>query len=215
MIILYGEVGDLDGEVRLEGKGFLTEERYERLQTYRMEADKKRCFGAGLLLYYGLNLSGLRFEPAKLHRTIDGKPYIEGTPKIHFNLSHAGKFAAAVFDIEEVGIDIEESRRYNPKVARRFFTQAEQRYLLEAKDEREQRERFGFIWTRKESYIKAVGLGMRQDLTAFEVLGTTEDGFGFETFSVGEDCQLSVCSRRGVGKCRPEKIDLLKIVKGD
>lgn len=82
----------------------------------------------------------------------------------HFNLSHAGDYAAAVFDEGEVGIDVEQVRRVNVNVMRRQFTAEENAYLLSEPDA------FLRLWTRKESYCKAVGEGLHLPLSSFDVL---------------------------------------------
>lgn len=79
-------------------------------------------------------------------------------PGVHFNLSHAGDYAAAVFDEGEVGIDVEQVRRVNVNVMRRQFTAEENAYLLSEPDA------FLRLWTRKESYCKAVGEGLHLPL---------------------------------------------------
>lgn len=215
MRILYGKVENLTKEVRQMGKGFLTKERNEQLHKYRMEADKKRCFGAGLLLYYVFFQYGIKPDQVVFQKTKDGKPYFREYPWLHFNLSHAGNYVAAVFDEKEVGIDVEKNDRCNLKVAERFFQQKELEYLTEEKDLERRQERFGLLWTRKESYIKATGYGMRQELNSFCVLDSVEGEWFFHTFSLEEGYQLSVCTSREKIECRPEFIDFVKLVKGE
>ena len=54
-------------------------------------------------------------------------------------------------------------KREGKKISDRFFTEREQQYLKnigEKKQEKQWREEFIKIWTRKESFVKAIGLGL-------------------------------------------------------
>lgn len=211
MRILYGKTEELTEEIIRTNRKFLTKERCDRLQNYKIMADKKRCFGAGLLLWYGLHQAGIDWEKADIQQAKNGKPYLKNYENVFFNLSHAGAYVTAVFDGEEVGIDIEEDKRYRRKVADYCFEKREIAYLYEQDDFTEQQKRFGFLWTRKESYMKATGVGLKQDLKSFCVLEPI-DGWFFDTFSIGEDYHLSVCTRKSPNVCVPEKINLLEII---
>jgi 4'-phosphopantetheinyl transferase len=98
-----------------------------------------------------------------------GKPEIVGAPGLRFNLSHTdGVVACAVAADVDVGVDVEDSQRRSSylQVARRFFAAAEVD-ALERLPEVEQRQRFFEIWTLKEAYIKARGLGLPLPLRRF------------------------------------------------
>jgi 4'-phosphopantetheinyl transferase len=99
-----------------------------------------------------------------------GKPYL---PDHHlfFNLSHTGlHLAIAISNVDNIGIDIE---RVNPKkdvlrLAKRFFTPAEHRYLNTLPAE-QQHQAFYQLWTKKEAFVKAVGRGLALGLNQFEI----------------------------------------------
>lgn len=157
---------------------YITEERLERIARYRSEADRARGLGAGLLLEYGLRKRGLTLlddvpgcRKVPVEKGMYGKPYVSGEQDLCFNLSHAGDYAVAVFAGSEVGVDIERIRRIRRRLAERFFAEAECRYLDRFPDGEAQDTAFTWIWTRKESYIKAAGEGMHLPLDAFCVLG--------------------------------------------
>jgi 4'-phosphopantetheinyl transferase len=100
-----------------------------------------------------------------------GRPEItgQGSPRLRFNLSHTDGMAicAVVLDAE-VGVDVEDTLRPGETVgiADRFFAPAEIAALRALPVER-QRERFFELWTLKESYIKARGLGLSLPLEQF------------------------------------------------
>ncbi|MCB0283487.1 MAG: 4'-phosphopantetheinyl transferase superfamily protein [Calditrichaeota bacterium] len=100
-----------------------------------------------------------------------GKPYLESAPNLYFNVSHSGNFGLiAITPISEIGVDVERFRHKMTRedIARRFFSKKEiNDYLSLDIDQRLQ----GFFncWTRKEAFIKAVGLGLSLPLNTFDV----------------------------------------------
>jgi 4'-phosphopantetheinyl transferase len=102
-----------------------------------------------------------------------GKPALvssqAGTPPVMFNLSHTpGVVACVVTRGARVGIDVERSERITDAgaIARQFFAGAELELLGECRAD-EYSMRFVELWTLKESYIKAVGLGLNLPLDSF------------------------------------------------
>lgn len=101
----------------------------------------------------------------------NGRPEIASpalTSNLRFNLSHTkGLVACAVTLNDDLGLDVENTdRRLNLKIADHYFSpfEAEQLRTLDAS---QQRERFFRLWTLKESYIKARGLGLALPLDGF------------------------------------------------
>lgn len=200
MIKVY--IADLTGlENEYDEKlNMLHRSRADKLNSYKMSADKVRSLGAGLLLEKGLedflrsvddmclvkavsketqsskmNCRG-RFtlpKDAEGRYIIEygygpqGKPYFKDYPDIHFSLSHSGKMAVLALADSEVGIDVQEFRGFQEKVAKRFYHEEEYK-MLEAVSEAEAKEMLFYkIWTCKEGYIKYTGEGMGQDLRSF------------------------------------------------
>ena len=101
-----------------------------------------------------------------------GKPALRGDSRLRFNMSHSGGLAAYAFTLDcEIGIDIEEVRTMPDlePVAQHYFCGAEAAELLAIPDERRRQEAFYRCWTRKESYIKAIGDGLSVPLDRFQV----------------------------------------------
>ena len=154
-----------------------------------------------------------------------GKPELSGGTGVHFNLSHAGDYAAAVFDDGAVGIDVERARRVNVNVMQRQFTAAENAYLRSKPDA------FLRLWTRKESYCKAVGEGLHLPLSSFDVLedqvagreasdtetvGREADAgdFYLYTEAFAKDYVLSFCTGHPITGCPVQNVDLRKLFDG-
>ena len=110
-----------------------------------------------------------------------GKPCIANpSPSydIRFNLSHTtGMAVLAVAMNRELGVDVEHLGRLetNTDIAERFFAPEEVAELL-AQPQDTQSMRFMQYWTLKESYIKAIGMGLSCPLDSFAFLpGTPVD----------------------------------------
>jgi 4'-phosphopantetheinyl transferase len=101
-----------------------------------------------------------------------GKPRLAGCAvDLRFNLSHSGERALLAVALgREVGVDIEHTTadRDFTGVASASFSPSEIAALDRA-PATERREAFFRIWTRKESFIKALGDGMHFPLDGFDV----------------------------------------------
>ncbi len=101
-----------------------------------------------------------------------GRPFAvgpAGAPTVSFNLSHTrGRVVLAVGHRDELGVDVEAlDRRVDVlAVAHRYFSADEVR-ALHALPATLHRERFLTLWTLKEAYLKARGVGLGLPLGAF------------------------------------------------
>ena len=214
MEIYVAEVGELFGEhMPLALYEMLTPERRKKIKRIRIESEQRRSAAVGLLLEYGLRQRGYSlvcdhgFQKLGISRETYGKPYLTGTEQLFFNLSHSGSYAAAVFSDEPVGIDVERVRPADMALAKRFFAAEEYAALRAVSDERDMGGRldreFIRLWTRKESYIKAVGEGIRLPLADFSVLAETVSYGQFGTYYLStwemfDDAVLSVCAGKEI-----------------
>ena len=101
-----------------------------------------------------------------------GKPSINNsslTIPLCFNISHTDELVVmAVAVDQEMGVDVEYLPRLgeNLEIANRFFSPIEVKQLLDLSPE-EKRNRFFDLWTLKEAYIKACGMGLSIPLDHF------------------------------------------------
>jgi 4'-phosphopantetheinyl transferase len=118
----------------------------------------------------------LRIAPTAIEfvETKHGKPRlapVHGAADVEFNLSHSGILALYAFTRgRAVGVDIELIREV-PDIdglAERFFSVAETALLRAVPVDRRSLA-FLACWTRKEAFIKALGLGLSCPLDAFDV----------------------------------------------
>lgn len=110
-----------------------------------------------------------------------GKPHLaqaSGAPLLQFSLTHArGLVACAVSPVEAVGVDAERIEGWDDAaLAQRFFAPEECRSLA-GLPPLARRRRFFELWTLKEAYLKALGVGLRQPLAEFALTGDGRAGF--------------------------------------
>ena len=198
MEVYYAAIEELEDEAlakRLLLK--LPEKRRERILRCSRQIDVHRSLAAWTLFSYGWKRFDGSGEEPVIRYNAYGKPYLAGNP-LYFNLSHAGNYAVAAFADAPVGVDMEQFGRAKETVAKRFFTEEEQKMLAGSLDEPEEwQRRFAWIWTRKESYIKAVGEGMRIPLDSFCVLlDGDKEGYCYQSIPVPEGFYTSVCCQK-------------------
>lgn len=176
----------------------VNEQRREKVLCCKQTADRIRTLAAGLLIRYGLEQKGIAYEDADFALDRFGKPYLLSAPKLHFNVSHSGEYAACAISHQEIGIDMEgiserfegeKGKKRMDRVADRIFSDREKCYL-ERCSEGERAEVFVKLWTRKECYAKAYGEGIRMDFSKIDTL--KEDHFFSRRIG---DYWLSVCGR--------------------
>jgi 4'-phosphopantetheinyl transferase len=113
-------------------------------------------------------------EPAKFSFKSNayGKPFIAAPSQqqtLHFNLSHTeGLAAVAISRHMMLGIDVEKKNRQilTQSLAEQFFAPEECQTVAQA-TEHERSTKMLEFWTLKESYIKAVGMGLSIPLDSF------------------------------------------------
>ena len=127
-----------------------------------------------------------------------GKPSLADYPEVHYNVSHAVGICACIVSDTECGIDCEKVRDYRPGVMKRAFSETEKALVENAPD----RDLMFFrLWTLKESYIKAIGMGLSYplkdacfDLTESGIVSAPE-GYRFRQYVLKGGYVVSVCER--------------------
>lgn len=116
--------------------------------------------------YLGSQPETLRFEYG-----VYGKPALSSEHTLRFNLSHSNEVALLAVSLDaEIGVDVEHIRAdfASEDIARRYFSRAEVE-VFNALPAEDRVAAFFRCWTRKEAYIKAIGKGFSQALSAFDV----------------------------------------------
>ena len=165
----------------------LSSYRLAQLSSCRSPQKRRQGIGAELLLIHALR--SLKRDlplPLMIEKEPGGKPFLSGTP-IHFSLSHSGEIAACALCDAPVGIDVETERPLKEPLLRRCFSEEEQRLILASEYPAAS---FTSLWTQKESYLKAIGEGLRS-LGKIDLCAPPEDA-SFHTMQQGT-LHLSVC----------------------
>ncbi|NEW06732.1 4'-phosphopantetheinyl transferase superfamily protein [Paenibacillus sp. SYP-B3998] len=180
-----------------------TKEKQEKLARFRYPQDAYRSlFGEMLIRAMISKHLSLHQDQIKFELNAYGKPHLAGVDSFHFNVSHAGKWVVAVWARVPIGIDVEEVKSIDIRLAQRFFSKIEIDDLL-AKSELDQYEYFYDLWTLKESYIKAVGKGLSIPLDSFSMrvlangaisVISEEEGFHCKQYPLEQGYKLSVCA---------------------
>lgn len=146
-------------------------ERAARFVSARLQDDYTISHGATRLVLSDY----LAVEPQELEFVTGehGKPSIHPRhgSDVHFNLSHSGtKCLIALTRQRELGVDVERIRPLNDwlEIAKRFFSTRETDQLLNL-PEALRHDGFFATWSRKEAYIKAIGMGLALELGSFAV----------------------------------------------
>ena len=151
----------------------LSAEEQQRAARFRISEARHRFLLARVMLRHQLGKEiGIVPESVFFATGKHGKPRLDipGTDQsLHFNLTHSGGFVALAISDDEVGIDIENLRPVSTaeRLAQRFFSPEERKHVFELDGEARDRA-FLRIWTQKEAYLKATGLGVGMPLRGVE-----------------------------------------------
>lgn len=150
---------------------YLSASELDRAWRFHFQDDYDRYVAARACLRLQLGRF-LDCDPKSLlfQYTSHGKPFIENRG-IEFNLSHSGDWVLFAFTrFREIGVDIERVRPISDMrdVAKQNFA-ASELARWEATPSQDWVQAFYRCWTRKESFIKAIGQGLSCPLDSFEV----------------------------------------------
>lgn len=132
-------------------------QRKDKILRCKNELDKQRSLLAGILLTFGL----------ENNRDVE---------QVFYSISHSGEYVICVLANRSVGIDIENKFRsmfsqnkidQMDKIAKKCFTMGEAIDYHSCEDE-EKVEFMLEVWTRKESYSKAIGKGLGLDFSMID-----------------------------------------------
>lgn len=164
-----------EGERDPPSQELLSPEERQRAESFVFEEHRSRFIQAHTALreilsrYTQMPAECLRFEYGK-----HGKPYLKGAgTSLCFNLSHSAELAlVAVGEMPEIGVDVERVRPIAEwmDISRNTFHPVEDAWIL-AQPAQRRMEGFFHVWTAKEAYVKASGLGVAQPLESFSVVG--------------------------------------------
>jgi 4'-phosphopantetheinyl transferase len=138
----------------------LDAEERERVSRLRFERDRA-WFTASHSALRRIVSRYVHCPPAALEfaRAEMGKPYVEGP--IRFSMAHSGGLALYAIAHREIGVDVEQIRPETDvtEIAERFLP-APEALELASREPPERQRAFFRLWTRREAYLKARGIGL-------------------------------------------------------
>jgi 4'-phosphopantetheinyl transferase len=153
----------------------LEEHELDRASRFHFEKHRRHfTAGRGVLRQLLSRYLGTKPEQLRLSYGAYGKPALNGEHKdssLRFNMSHSHEVALFAFaEDRELGVDVEHVRTdfASEEVARRFFSRREVE-TFNALPQHDQVAAFFNCWTRKEAFIKVIGMGLSQPLDKFDV----------------------------------------------
>jgi 4'-phosphopantetheinyl transferase len=155
----------------------LSDDERERANRYMHRPSREQFITtrASLRMLLGRYL-GMAPERIRLGTSNTGKPILVGGG-LYFNVTHSQEVGMIGLSYAgEVGIDVERVRAYpgHLDMADRYFTPNEvvalKRLPIGAREHA-----FYHVWTRKEAFLKATGLGLSHGLERFEVSVPPDD----------------------------------------
>jgi len=167
--ILYCMCDDIDYFRDLETYNkYVSERRREKIKTFRYETDRKTCLMAGLLFRMLIEENyEKKADNLELRYNKFGKPFLKNANQCFFSITHTKKCAAVALSDSELGIDAEIIGEADVMIAKNFFNKSEYISLLRSDN---RNELFFDIWTKKEAFLKMLGVGLSTDLSCFNTL---------------------------------------------
>ena len=204
-----------------DGISSMTDERFkfffERMPTARQKKamryvkkeDRQLCVIAFALLDYALKLKGYEIGEYEFVESETGKPYLENLP-LEFNLSHTSNAVACAVSRTQIGVDVQKKVSEYKSVMRRVYCGNEINLVSNSQNPIDD---FTRIWTLKESYVKCIGTGISDNISAYDFSAAAHSGgelydHNFTVLDCG-DYGLSVCSPTPIEKTT--KVSVLEL----
>lgn len=208
-------------EIAAACSALLSDEERARVARYKFERFRRESLATRALMRVALSHNRPTAPQDWAFRVnAHGKPAIEPESDLQFNLSNAlGLVVCLVAEGAGVGVDVEPFERSEQivKLAPKVFSPVEQAQL-HALPVADQRERALSLWTLKEGYIKARGMGLALPLDKFSFVFDGSGGIRLEIDrSLGDTadrwrfCQLDYAGHRiavMVDRTGPQDLEL-------
>ncbi|MFC9710715.1 4'-phosphopantetheinyl transferase family protein [Paenibacillus sp. NPDC056933] len=197
----------------------VSEERREQASRFVRLADAYRSVLGEVLTRVTLSkLTGQKPGELFFTRNKYGKPALSHDPNVQFNVSHSGDWIALISGVvatADLGVDVEKIAPIDMKIAERFFSLTESQFLA-AEPAEMQLETFYRLWTLKESYIKAVGMGLSMPLDSFSMIRKADGNwhspeaasYPFLSLRLDQGHMLAACSAGEELPAQPDVITM-------
>lgn len=127
----------------------------------------QRFIGELLKRYMICFFTGKKNSSIEIELNEYGKPLLKNSKICFFNISHSGIYVVGIVDSAPVGVDVERIVNIKRNVADQSFSKKEIDYLSNFVSAEAFSKEFFFIWTLKEAYVKALGIGLSKENSSF------------------------------------------------
>lgn len=176
--------------------------RREKTDKLIFRKDKMLSLAAEALLKKALSDRGISDFALKYGK--NGKPYIKDKD-IFFNLSHSENTIMCAVSDMEIGCDTEKITDIDLEIAKRFFCGTEYEMIAKERTDEGKRDMFFRLWTLKESFVKATGLGMALPMNSFcidinkdKILvlqNVSQEKYYFKEYDINDGYKYAVCGK--------------------
>ncbi len=141
-------------------------------------------------------------------RKRDAKPFLTGIQGIDFSITHTKGLVACGIGDRKIGVDAEYIRPFDERLMGRICTKEEIIYITGENDIIETREeKFFRLWTLKESFLKATGLGLSFPMREVSFSARTLEkqmagirgnipGWSYKQFWYGDRFIVTICEEQ-------------------
>ncbi|UPR03898.1 4'-phosphopantetheinyl transferase [Chloropicon primus] len=169
--------GGCDGLIKVVGERYLCEEDWEVVESTKDERTKvQRLVSRALRRWVLAQYEGVEGKELAFGKDDKGKPYLRGSRTgVEFNVTHTPSVASVCVGRDRaVGVDAETTSRRTKggveRIAKRWFSQRELSKLEDmdspgGTSEVPRMRRFYRLWTLKEAFLKATGLGISSGIS--------------------------------------------------
>lgn len=161
----------------------VNEQRRNKVLRCKKRADRLRSLMAGILLRQALEREGIEYEKVDFSITSDGKTILYIQPELYFSISHSEHYVGVILSDRPVGLDIEFSQKRFFKdgrdanldsLAKKCLASVEwERFSILTVEEKKRQ--FLEYWTKKESFSKAIGKGMKMNFSSIDTETNKKD----------------------------------------
>lgn len=201
--VFYLDISSLQDEVLFEKMfNMVNEQRRQKVLRCKNKEDSLLSLGAELAFFYAVREMGLYYQELKIEISKMGKPSVKEIPNLEFSLSHTGQIAVCAISDKAIGVDIELKNRCDSWDEERC-----NRFKEKIASVQESSMDLITLWTRKESMLKAKGMGIFHSFN--EITEVHENCF--YTREIEEKYMLSIYSENlCMEACSIKKIDIEK-----
>ena len=172
----------------------MPKERMEKFERAIKKEKKIELVVSYMLLLFALKKNNILREPLNFNYNYKGnnRPAInleENNKKLFFNISHSNNVVVLGISYFKIGVDIEQIKNFNLKLAKKICTRKE---FLKFSRSFNKKETFFLIWTKKEAFCK---LKLKSIFFNFKLINSfrlkNSNSFKFKNYIISINCRCN------------------------